>query len=581
MKSAHILVQFTKEKWYIYFSGIMFIAVANIVQAYYPKLLGDFTDQLKNFGLTKPVIVEYSLQLIIVGVAFALLAGIGQFHIGYLGRLFEFFTRKRLFDHFTSLSESFYSKHGVGSLLSYVMNDVTAVRESIAMGVNQSVNALMLLLSAITMMLLSSIPYYLIAVCVLPLLAIPLIVVRFGPVIHQRSMTVQQSLGRMTESAEEQFGGIRVTKKFAVETIMNQRFADTVDTLRNDQVHLVRVSSIFQAIIPFLGALSLIITIGLGSYMTIRNNITLGDFVALTLYIRMLVNPLQQIGRVINIMQRARASLERLNELLSKKSEIQEIEHAKSLDLQHAGIRIERLSFSYPDATQEALHNIDLVIEPGTTIGIIGKTGSGKTTLMKLLLRIYEPPKGTVWVGETDICDMTLESLRKQISYVPQEGFLFSTSIRDNIAFYRRDTALEFVENASKQAQIYSNITNFPDKFDTKLGERGVALSGGQRQRTSLARGIIKNSPIMILDDSVSAVDSVTENNIITTLRSERKNKTTIIIAHRISALKYADIIIVLDEGRIVQRGTHKELLLEKGIYSNLYSIQEEGSQYA
>lgn len=581
MKSAHILVQFTKEKWYIYFSGIMFIAVANIVQAYYPKLLGDFTDQLKNFGLTKPVIVEYSLQLIIVGVAFALLAGIGQFHIGYLGRLFEFFTRKRLFDHFTSLSESFYSKHGVGSLLSYVMNDVTAVRESIAMGVNQSVNALMLLLSAITMMLLSSIPYYLIAICVLPLLAIPLIVVRFGPVIHQRSMTVQQSLGRMTESAEEQFGGIRVTKKFAVETIMNQRFADTVDTLRNDQVHLVRVSSIFQAIIPFLGALSLIITIGLGSYMTIRNNITLGDFVALTLYIRMLVNPLQQIGRVINIMQRARASLERLNELLSKKSEIQEIEHAKSLDLQHAGIRIERLSFSYPDATQEALHNIDLVIEPGTTIGIIGKTGSGKTTLMKLLLRIYEPPKGTVWVGETDICDMTLESLRKQISYVPQEGFLFSTSIRDNIAFYRRDTALEFVENASKQAQIYSNITNFPDKFDTKLGERGVALSGGQRQRTSLARGIIKNSPIMILDDSVSAVDSVTENNIITTLRSERKNKTTIIIAHRISALKYADIIIVLDEGRIVQRGTHKELLLEKGIYSNLYSIQEEGSQYA
>lgn len=580
MKTAHILVQFAKEKWYIYCSGILFVAAANVVQAFYPKLLGDFTDQLKQSGLSKPLVIEYSLLLIGVGIGFAILAGIGQFHIGYLGRLFEFFTRKRLFGHFTSLSESYYSKNGVGKLLSYVMNDVTAIRESIAMGINQSVNAIMLLLSAVIMMLLSSIPYYLIAACILPLLAIPWIVVRFGPVIRERSMTVQQSLGRMTESAEEQFGGVRVTKKFAVEPIMNLRFADTVDSVLRNQLLLIRVSSIFQALIPFLGALSLIMTIALGGYMTIRKHITLGDFVALTLYIRMMVNPLQQIGRVINIMQRARASLERLNDLLGIKSEISDTEQARSFDLQHAGIRIEQLSFSYPDAANEALHDINMTIEPGTTVGIIGRTGSGKTTLMKLLLRIYDAPAGTVRIGETDIRDITLKSLRKQISYVPQEGFLFSTSIRDNIAFFRRDTALEFVETAARQAQIYNNITELPDKFDTKLGERGVTLSGGQRQRTSLARGLIKNSPIMILDDSVSAVDSVTENRIITALRSERKNKTTIIITHRISTIKYADIIFVLDEGRIVQHGTHTELLLQEGIYSRLYSIQEEGSRY-
>lgn len=580
LKSTHLLVQFIRAKWYIYTSGILFIAVANIVQAYYPRILRDFTDQLELGGLTKPLIVEYSLLLMGVGIAFAILAGIGQFHIMYVGRIFEFFTRKRLFDHFTTLSESFYSKNGVGKLLSYVMNDVTAVRESISMGVNQSANAIMLLLSAVFFMLLSSIPPYLIIACVLPMLAIPWIVVRFGPVIRERSMTVQQSLARMTESAEEQFGGIRVTKKFAVEPIMNERFGHTVDTLRDNQLQLVRVSSLFQALIPFLGALSLMVTIGLGGYLTIQNHISLGEFVALTLYIRMMVNPLQQIGNVINTMQKSRASLERLNDLLSKRSEIQEVESAQALDLHNTSIRIKQLSFSYPDASQEALHNIELEIKPGAIVGIIGRTGSGKTTLMKLLLRIYEPPMGTVWVGETDIREMTLESLREQIAYVPQEGFLFSTSIRDNIAFYQRDAAFEFVEKAAKQAQIYNNITELPEQFDTKLGERGVTLSGGQRQRTSLARGIIKNAPIMILDDSVSAVDSVTENHIIAELRSGRKNKTTIIIAHRISALKYADLIIVLDEGRIVQRGTHKELLDQKGIYAMLHSIQEEGNPY-
>jgi ATP-binding cassette subfamily B multidrug efflux pump len=548
------------------------------VQAYYPKILGDFTDQLKVGGLTKSMIVDYSLLLMGVGIAFAILAGIGQFHIMYVGRIFEFFTRKKLFTHFTTLSESFYSKNGVGKLLSYVMNDVTAVRESISMGVNQSANAIMLLISAVFFMVISSIPLYLIAACVLPLLAIPFIVVRFGPVIRERSMTVQQSLARMTESAEEQFGGMRVTKKFAVEPIMNRRFGQTVDTLRDNQLKLVRVSSLFQSLIPFLGALSLMVTIGLGGYLTIQNHITIGEFVELTLYIRMMVNPLQQIGNVINTMQKSRASLERINDLLSMQSDIQERENARALDLHNARIRIKQLSFAYPDATQEALHDIDLVIEPGTIVGIIGRTGSGKTTLMKLLLRIYDPPKGTVWVGETDICELTLESLREQIAYVPQEGFLFSTSIRDNIAFYQRDTAFEFVEKAAKQAQIYNSITEFPEKFDTKLGERGVTLSGGQRQRTSLARGMIKNSPIMILDDSVSAVDSVTENHIIAALRSGRKNKTTIIIAHRISALQYADMIIVLDEGRIVQRGTHKELLAQKGIYSMLHAIQEEGN---
>lgn len=581
MESPRLLTQFLKRKWYVYVSGILFIAAANIVQVYYPKLIGQFTDELDRQGLTGDAVVHYGMLLLAVGVGYVVLGGIGQLHIMYAGRLFEFHTRKQLFDKFTSLTESFYAKQGVGKLLSYMMNDIKGVRESISSGVNQTANAVMLIAASVGTMLLSEIPLYLIAVCVAPLLVLPWLVVRFGPVIRARSKQVQDDLGRMTETAEEQLGGIRVTKKFAVESVMNDRFGESVDRIRDDQIRLVRVSSLFQALIPFAGALSLIVTIAYGGYLALSGSITIGNFVALTLYVRMMINPLQQIGNVINTMQRSRASLERLNELFAVRPEVAESPEAVEADFAKARVEVRRLTFSYPDSQEEALRGIDLTLEPGRTLGIVGRTGSGKTTLMKLLLRLYDPPAGAIRIGQADIRDLTLESLRSGIAYVPQDGFLFSTTIQDNIAFYKRDEAAEAVARAAKQAQIYNNIKAFPDQFETKLGERGVTLSGGQRQRTSLARGLIKNAPILILDDSVSAVDAVTERRILETVRAERRNRTTIVIAHRISAVMHADEIIVLDEGRIVQRGRHEELIAKPGIYADLYAIQEEGSRYA
>ncbi|TXK81851.1 ABC transporter ATP-binding protein [Paenibacillus sp. N3.4] len=581
MKSTRLLIDFFKEKWPLYVVAALSISAGNIIQSYYPKQLGMFTDQLQQGGLNKGLIIDYSLKLLFIGISFGILVAIGQYIIMRNGRRFEYVSRNRLFDHFTHLSATFYSKHGVGKLLSYVMNDVTVIRESISMGINQVVNSTILIAAVIVTMLFSAIPLYLIIVCILPLLLIPVLTVRFQPHIKKHSLQVQEALGKMTESAEEQFGGIRVAKKFAVESIMVRRFGETVDRIRDNQLRLVRLSSLFEALIPFLGAVSLIIAIAFGGYLTIQGRITIGNFVELTLYIRMMVNPLQQIGRVINAMQRSKASLERINDLLDLKSDIVQHELDQTADLDHEVLRIENLSFAFPDDEEEVLHDITLSIEPGKSIGIIGKTGSGKSTLVKLMLRIYEPPAGTMWIGETDIREVTLESLRNQIAYVPQEGFLFSTTIRDNIAFYKRETPLEQVKGAAKKAQILSSITSFPEQFETKLGERGVTLSGGQRQRTSLARGIIKDSPFMILDDSVSAVDSVTEKHIIDTIRQERLNKTTIWIAHRISALKHTDEIIVLHEGRIVQRGTHQELLLQEGLYAELYAIQEGGSRDA
>ncbi|MFC4779029.1 ABC transporter ATP-binding protein [Paenibacillus sp. GCM10023252] len=583
MDSQRILRDFFRKTWIFYALSIMLHLVANIIQVNFPRVLGSFTDELKNGILSTGGVIRYSWTLLAIGVGFAIIGGIAQYLVMYTGRYFEFMNRRRLYIHFTSLNERFYSKNGVGKLLSYFMNDVTAVRESISMGVNQTAGASILLISTVVMLLLSDVPAYLVVASIVPLLLIPVIVVVFGPLIRRRSMLVQEALGSMTESAEEQFGGIRVTKKFAVEDTMRSRFGVTVERIRDRQLNLVRISSLFQALIPFLGATSLIIAISFGGYLTIIERISLGSFVALTLYIRMLMNPLQQIGNVINVIQRARASLDRLNELLSKDPDIKEAAHARAVDFQKSGITIRNLTFSYEEGPAEenrpVLRGVNLSIPQGTTLGIVGRTGSGKTTLMKLLLRTYDPPAGTIYYGDADVRELTLENLRGGIAYVPQDGFLFSSTIRENIAFYKRDSELNEIELAAKQARVYDNIIAFPDRFETRLGERGVTLSGGQRQRTSLARGMIKDAPVLILDDSVSAVDAVTETDIMETIRDIRQGKTTIIIAHRISALKHSNEIIVLDEGKIVQRGTHESLLAEDGLYRTLHDIQEEGTR--
>ncbi len=571
----HLLRQFLWSRKWSYLVSILSIIASEVVMVQFPHILGQFTDALQAGNLSARGILNYAGTLLLVGVGYVVLYGVGQLRNGQLGREFEYQLRRRLFQHWERLSVSYFRRRSIGDLLNHAMNDVRSVREALAGGMNILTNAVFLLLSTL-FMTIRTVSVKLTLVSLIPLLFLPLFIVWWGPRIRNASREAQEALSEMADVTEESLSAIRLVKATANEDVEARRFEEKVDAILKRQMSVFRQSGLFQSLIPFTGSVSFAIALLYGGYLTIHGEIPLGSFVAFTLYLAMLITPLQQMGFVFNYFQRASASLERLAVLLAEEPEITDPERPVDVPALRGDIVVDLPEFRYADAKEPTLHNVHFQVARGQTVGIVGRTGSGKTTLVNLLPRIFDPPPGAIRIDEHDVRELRLQTLREGIAYVPQDGFLFSTTIGENIGFAKELASADELWEAAENACFAEEIRAFPEGMDTLIGERGVALSGGQKQRAALARAFLKDAPILILDDSLSAVDMNTEKAILQNLRRLRKGKTTIIIAHRLSAVRHADLILVLDKGTVVERGTHEQLMQQGGIYAAMYELQEE-----
>lgn len=570
---VNVIIDFLRQYWMHYVLGVVFLVLTTYVQSLAPRLLGLIIDLLSIEGIDKRKIFLYLGFMIAVSIGAFITRYIWRYLIIGNSRNLECYLRQRLFQHFQTLPVQFYHQRKTGDLMAYAINDISAIRMSFGPGLAHVVNAI----GTCTVVMLSmaqTINFRLTVSSLFPIPIIILLMIMIGRLVQQRFKIVQENFAAISDRVQENISGIRVIKSYVQEKQELKRFDDLNEKMRKSNIKMVRVSSLLSPMIELCFGISFMISLIYGSSMVRNNAITLGDFVAFNGYLAMIIKPVTSIGRVINLTQKGIASYKRLNEIFQIKSDILEVSGDAVLTEIKGDIEINNLTFSYPGAEEAALKNISIKISQGKTLGIIGKTGCGKTTLADLLLRVYNVDRGRIIIDERDINDYPLKVLRENIGYVPQDNFLFSGTIKESIHFFRDIYSDEEIEQAAKLSCIHDNIMNFAHGFDTIVGERGVNLSGGQKQRISIARAIIKNPQILILDDALSAVDTKTEEQIIEHFKHILTGKTGIIIAHRISAIRHADEIIVMDHGEILERGTHEELLDKKGLYYDIYEEQ-------
>jgi ATP-binding cassette subfamily B protein len=577
-----IVGSYVRQNWPVYLVGTGLVALASLLAALVPRLIGRITDRLQHGGITTREMAVFVGLICLIGVVRVAAGWSGRIIVHRRGRILTYRLRKQLFEKWSTLSPAYYHRHSVGDMLSHALSDVEMVRDLVSQGFNMGFSGLAMLGGAICLMVVY-VDWRLTLVGMGPLLVIPLLVKWLGPRIRKQSQRSQEALGAMAQTVEEIIGGIRAVKAFGTEQVVIKRFEERVDLIVEEKMRFARVSSLFGALVPLMVNLGFIIVLGYGGLLVSRKAITLGDFVAFTLYVAMLRMPLEQLGNVLNIVQRASASLRRIDELLNVVPAVRDRQGPLSDKALDGALCVEGLSFQYPGTEREVLRDISFSVKPGQTLGIIGGMGSGKSTLTNLLLRMYEPPKGTVFIGGCDILNYPLARLRDGIAYVPQDGFLFSTSLLENITFCDEQPDQERAEGCARITAVHDTIVSFSDGYETEIGERGVRLSGGQKQRIAIARMIYKDAPFQILDDSLSAVDTTTERQILHNLREvgkqhsaseTEKARVTIVISHRLSAVQYADEILVLDEGRIIERGRHSALIAQCGVYAQQWYLQ-------
>jgi len=568
-----IFGEFVKDHIHKYIVGLLALVTSSVLQLIIPKLLGYIIDCLENRCENQVKI--FLLTLGMLGIA------MGLFGLKYVWRYFimgrardlECYLRAKLFAHLQSLPVKFFNNKKTGDLMAYAINDLNAIRQASAFGVVFLIDGIIINLASLFVMIQTINPV-LTAAALAPITIAVVIILKIGRHIRSRFLEVQRAFSDISDKTQENISGIRVVKAYVQEENEVKKLEKASLHRMDVQMSYVKLSALLGPAVQVCFGISYTLVLIIGSSYVLKGIITLGDFIAFNTYLALLTGPITNVGKIVEVWQRAMASAKRLDEIFMTKTDITDETPSFAREKFKGSIRIKGLNFCYPGTTRKALKDINIDLEAGKTLAIIGKTGSGKTTLINLLLRLYKLDRGKIFIDGVDINDIPIATLRENIGCVPQDNFLFSATIRDNIEFFRDCYTEEEVEEATRMSSVYENIVDFPESFDTVVGERGITLSGGQKQRISIARAIIKDPSILILDDSLSAVDTKTEEEILVNIKKVLNGRTGIIIAHRISTIKHADEIVVLDKGRIIERGTHDYLLSIKGNYYKLYCSQ-------
>lgn len=564
---------FFKENWLRYTIAVGLLFIANILEIIPPWLIGVAIDSIAQEQLTIQLLWQYVGVLAISMVLAYLINFVWQYQLFGGAYVIERQLRSSLMGHFLKMTPTFFEKNRTGDLMARATNDLRAISETAGFGILTLVDSTLYMATIIVAMgFLVSWELTLFALIPLPILAI--IVQILGKKIHVRYMAAQDAFGDMNDSVLESVGGVRVVRAYVQERSSEKDFAHMTEDVYEKNMAVERIDALFAPVTKVLTTISYMIGLGYGAFLVAEGSMTLGDLVAFNVYLGMIVWPMFAIGELINTLQRGNASLDRVNETLDYKEDVVDPEHPKFTEKpEHIGFR--NFNFTYPQSSSINLQGINLSMNSGQTLGIVGKTGSGKTTFVKQLMREYPLGDGSISMNGIDLSDLSKDQLRGWIGYVPQDHVLFSRTIRANILFGKSDATEEDIENAIRLSHFEKDLAMLPNGLETLVGEKGVALSGGQKQRISIARALIKNPEILILDDSLSAVDAKTEAKIIENIQAERAGKTTIITTHRLSAVHHADWIVVLDDGKVIEEGTHEDLLKAKGWYNEQYLRQQ------
>lgn len=570
---------FFKEQWQRYTLAILFLCLVNILEVIPPKLVGNAIDDMNNGSMTQEGVMKYVIYLLMVLIGSYLFGYLWSFLLFGGGNLVERKLRSGFMGHLLKMTPSFYEKNRTGDLMARATNDLKAISLTAGFGILTLVDAVLFTITVVVMMG-ATISWQLTIAAVLPLPIMAVMMQIYVKKIYKRFTDAQAAFGTLNDKVLESISGVRVIRAYVQEREDEKRFDEMTEDVYRKNLAVARIDALFDPTISIIIGISYLIGLGYGAYLVFQQAITLGGLVSFNVYLGMLIWPMIAVGELINVMQRGNASLDRVQDTLSYEADVKDSLGLKSIQ-KPGNIQFNSVHFTYPSSTVVNLSNISVQLERGQTLGIVGKTGSGKTTFVKQLLREYPLGTGEIAFAGMPLEQLNLEDIRKWIGYVPQDHFLFSKSVRENILFGKMDATEEELDEAIRLADFEKDLMMLPNRLETLVGEKGVALSGGQKQRISIARALIKNPEILILDDSLSAVDAKTETTIIENIQNERAGKTTIITTHRLSAVQHADRIIVLDSGEIIEEGTHSDLLQMDGWYREQYERQQvdEGTE--